>query len=1440
MNALSSKSKWMVPALLFLIEARCPGQSPSSVSTRLSYSNRPDFVCIQRGPNSRVWQRSVIQQNADGSTKTNTQSYTELHSGVCYQKNGQWVDSVEEIKLSARGARAVRGAYQAEWAGNINTPNGALRVTSPTGQLFSSTVFGLSYRDASTGTNVLIAPLQDSIGEVVGKNQAVYTNAFSGLNADILYTYKMEGIDQNIVLREQPPSPARFNLNPETTFFEVVTKFYDAPAAIKRTVSLTNVIDDQVLRFSDMLMGQGVAFLVKDENQSQRHSLRVTKHWVPQEDGSAILYEEVPYTALTNMVSALPLHSSNVQPANRIRRTASFKPSSQKPSAGAQVGESMKLTRNENNKKPGFVIDYMLINPGYDSANSNFVFQGDTTYYVKGQWYYVGSGTVVFEGGTVIKYTNSATIFNYGTTPGVFDGATYSPSVFTAWNDNSVGTPLTGSPGALTPVSSSTCYVEAEEGTSTNVISNARFSYNDYAYTDYTHHYFVFRDCQFVECISATATKSAYSVAAKNILCCGCSNLFAGYGSETINAENITVDSCPAFALTNSWWGPCAYSGGITNSILTACDQTTSLFTTQDVVIATSGSGIYQTVGAGSYYLTTNSPYVNTGTINIDPYLLEDLQTKTTYPPVVLSPSSGTLSTNITLFPQALRDSDTPDLGYHYDPVDYALNIEVSNAVITVLPGTALATYGAEYGIWLYTNGVINSTGTATSPNYFVRYNTVQEQSNTNWESTAWEGSLATPLAMDNSSANFTFTDWSALASDVQFYSSGIICPVTFQNCQIYGGQFLSDGPNIVSTNCLYRRVGYEILALSASVNFYNNLFLDGALTYRYNTSLDTWSFRDNLFDQTAITNQSNHSVAVCSNNAYVTTNFGVITPENNDVILGNSPAYEIGDLGQYYYPTGLTDLIYKGSELASAVGLNNYTVTTNNTTDGTNIVSIGFHYPTFLSITAEPVSQSVTAGSSTTLAVTASGTGPLSYQWYRNGVPISDETNSSLSFSPATSEDAGSYNVVVSNTLGIVTSWTATLKTAPNDFFVNYWSASPISSMLRGAFGLPDFPASYREPVIQATAGGSMRGVAGGIDAETYNWMRNTSQQINQYYADGYSGDGTSLIVTTLEMLENARDNGAALIFTVNTRGDGYLTNMPDSNCWHTIPPSTNFLEQMASNWVRYVNFIAPNYRWSNNIIVPVGGAGPISASDSNAVANIMWTAGNGTNLPFTNLPTLLSVTDTNTLPTPKVMYWEIGNELDGLMAVGSNGFDPTETNVYDLTADEYDSRYKTITAAMLSADPTIKVGPGFVYGWNNPFLTTLLGDTTAQIDFVVYHPYGPANPSTFWDALSTMSTNLEIIKMSQDVLRNSIYGAFVTERHPFTVPLLATEWNDDTLSGNYSADISMWAMLGDTETVLSMMVGQQTLAADYWYSANDSDWPYLFTRFHSHPIVG
>jgi hypothetical protein len=76
-----------------------------------------------------------------------------------------------------------------------------------------------------------------------------------------------------------------------------------------------------------------------------------------------------------------------------------------------------------------------------------------------------------------------------------------------------------------------------------------------------------------------------------------------------------------------------------------------------------------------------------------------------------------------------------------------------------------------------------------------------------------------------------------------------------------------------------------------------------------------------------------------------------------------------------------------------------------------------------------QPANQTVMVGQTATFSVTAGGTGPLSYQWFKNGVAISGATSSTYTTPAAVSGDTGAvFTVSVSNSSGSVTSGPATL----------------------------------------------------------------------------------------------------------------------------------------------------------------------------------------------------------------------------------------------------------------------------------------------------------------------------------------------------------------------------------------------------------------------------
>lgn len=89
------------------------------------------------------------------------------------------------------------------------------------------------------------------------------------------------------------------------------------------------------------------------------------------------------------------------------------------------------------------------------------------------------------------------------------------------------------------------------------------------------------------------------------------------------------------------------------------------------------------------------------------------------------------------------------------------------------------------------------------------------------------------------------------------------------------------------------------------------------------------------------------------------------------------------------------------------------------------------------IAITVQPSSQTVPIGEAATFAVTATGTGPLSYQWSENGVKIAGATGTSYTTSAVSlgaggSTLIGSFDVTVSNGGNTVSSNAATLTAGP------------------------------------------------------------------------------------------------------------------------------------------------------------------------------------------------------------------------------------------------------------------------------------------------------------------------------------------------------------------------------------------------------------------------
>ncbi len=249
--------------------------------------------------------------------------------------------------------------------------------------------------------------------------------------------------------------------------------------------------------------------------------------------------------------------------------------------------------------------------------------------------------------------------------------------------------------------------------------------------------------------------------------------------------------------------------------------------------------------------------------------------------------------------------------------------------------------------------------------------------------------------------------------------------------------------------------------------------------------------------------------------------------------------------------------------------------------------------------ITAQPVTQTVTVGETATFSVTASGTAPLSYQWRLNSTNIAGATADTLVLTNAQPSVAGAYSVVVSNTVGTVTSSNAILTvnisqgcTAQPAGLVSWW---------RGEVNALDQIGTNNGNLVGNTSYGGGRvgqgfvfdGSGDGVtlgnpaslqlqDFTIETWIRRGSTtkasfDFNGGEIFGYGGGGY-----VLGML----DNGTPFLSRVEVDAVFASTAITDTNLHHLA------VTKLGTNVVFYVDgvaYSAPPYDTTYNFATPV-----------------------------------------------------------------------------------------------------------------------------------------------------------------------------------------------------------------------------------------------------------
>ena len=159
--------------------------------------------------------------------------------------------------------------------------------------------------------------------------------------------------------------------------------------------------------------------------------------------------------------------------------------------------------------------------------------------------------------------------------------------------------------------------------------------------------------------------------------------------------------------------------------------------------------------------------------------------------------------------------------------------------------------------------------------------------------------------------------------------------------------------------------------------------------------------------------------------------------PANRSVVAGNPATFTVVATGTgsltYQWRKGNSGLAGETSATLTiancqAANAGSYTVIVTNAygtvTSAAAVLTVGVP-PT---ITTQPINAAVVAGKSATFTAAATGTGSLTYQWFKDDSVLAGKTSATLSLSNCQAANAGSYRVIVTSAYGTVTSAAAVL----------------------------------------------------------------------------------------------------------------------------------------------------------------------------------------------------------------------------------------------------------------------------------------------------------------------------------------------------------------------------------------------------------------------------
>ena len=380
---------------------------------------------------------------------------------------------------------------------------------------------------------------------------------------------------------------------------------------------------------------------------------------------------------------------------------------------------------------------------------------------------------------------------------------------------------------------------------------------------------------------------------------------------------------------------------------------------------------------------------------------------------------------------------------------------------------------GGRHGTWLAVlamaavlllsgcSGMVSSANSTGNPTSFSIAGTISPLAGGNGATLTLSGA-ASATATADSAGNYTFTGlangtYTIVPSHAGFTFTPSSQSMTVNGANVAGMNFTANGATVAptittppanQTVAAGQTATFTVVAGGTAPLSYqwqkNGANITGATSASYTTPITTTADSGSAF-AVVVTNTAG---TVTSAAATLTVAAAAVAPTittqpaNQTVTAGQTATFTVVAAGTapltYQWQknganlTGATSASYTTPATTTADSGSTFRVVVANTAGtvtsaaATLTVTAAAVAPT---ITTPPANQTVTAGQTATFTVVAGGTAPLSYQWQKSGVNIAGATSASYTTQVTTTTDSGStFDVVVTNTAGTVTSAAATL----------------------------------------------------------------------------------------------------------------------------------------------------------------------------------------------------------------------------------------------------------------------------------------------------------------------------------------------------------------------------------------------------------------------------